>query len=298
MDVRKAQFVTLWCAVISKYEKGLARSLAPLSSLNQYRVLAHLALPETANATPSHLAWAASMRPDEVAETLEALSAAGLTETLDEEDAFALTTAGAQALDQATSGVHDYRNRCLAAFSAEERAFMDDIMGRALSVPGSFYGKHAHLSPENLQPVHRMAVICAMEQAITQASKRNTGLSFTDFRFLRELYPKRPGVTKQLRARDLVARLRVGRSYVTTASLRLEAQGVIFRIPDPDDARGILFQLTPKGAEQVRATGDDIYVLLASLFGDALENRRFLVLMRRWLEGADAALVQKATDRG
>lgn len=70
-----------------------------------------------------------------------------------------------------------------------------------------------------------------------------------------------------LRARDVVAFLRTGRAYVTTASVRLEEQGYLVRVPDDRDARGILFKLTPQGMLCVQDVADDLYAVLVSMFG-------------------------------
>ncbi|MCI8424527.1 MAG: winged helix-turn-helix transcriptional regulator [Adlercreutzia sp.] len=288
MDLRKAQTITLLCAIISKYEKGVSRSLSPQLSIPAYRLLAHLSLPETALGTLERLAWAAVMRPVDVEAALDDLLSTGHVAKLDE--GYHLTTSGQAQLACANHALAAYRAASTARLSPDETTRLDETVAAALETPGSFYGKAACLSRENLQPVHRMAVLFPMGQAMSRVVKKSAGLSLTDYRFLLELYPKRRGVVKRLRARDLVGFLRVGRSYVSTASTRLEEQGLIERIPDEQDARGVLYQLTPFGAHCVSTMGEDIYVVAASLLTDRIDERSFLLLLRHWLEGEDAAL--------
>ncbi|WP_282208900.1 MarR family winged helix-turn-helix transcriptional regulator [Parvibacter caecicola] len=289
MDARKAHLVTLWCAVISKFEKGLARCLAPRLTVVQYRVLAHLAMPETCDATPARLAFAASMRPDDVKGALEALAASGLVQP--RPGGVPLITAqGKDALIRASVAVQTWGRRCLEPLSPHEQDYLSQIIGDALVVPGSYFALRSGPRPADWGPIPKITTLCAVHQAMCQVVKKDCGLSLTDFRFLLELFPKKHRGQKQLRARDVTACLRVGRSYVTTASLRLEEAGLIQRIPDPSDARGILFCLTAAGADTVRSAGDDIFVLLSSLFGDRLEQRQFLMLTKHWLQAEDAAL--------
>ena len=296
MDAQKAHLVTLWCAVISKFEKGLSRSLAPGLTITQYRVLAHLALPETADCAPGRLAWTASMRPDEVEAALEDLAQASLVAMPSSDDlhgAAHLTDTGREALQRADGAVTEWEQRCAEALQPSEQLLLATVLERALTIPGSYYARHLRPGAQGLSPVQRVTVLHAIHRAMAHAIRKNTDLSLTDFRFLLELYPKKQRGEKRLRAREIVSYLRVGRSYVTTASLRLEEEGLIERIPDEQDARGILFRLTPQGAQAVQAAGDDIFVLLTSLFGNLMEDRRFLLLMKHWLRAEDEALATK-----
>lgn len=296
MDAQKAHFVTLWCAAISKFEKGLSRALAPTLTAAQYRVLASLALPEADRSTKARLAWTASMRPDEVEAALEDLAQASLVALPSPHDprgAARLTNTGREALQRANGAVTEWEQQCAEALQPSEQQLLASVLARALTVPGSYYARHLQPGAQGLSPVQRVTVLHAIHQAMAHAIRKNTDLSLTDFRFLLELYPKKQRGDKRLRAREIVSYLRVGRSYVTTASLRLEQEGLIERIPDEQDARGILFRLTPQGAQAVQAAGDDIFVLLTSLFGNLMEDRRFLLLMKHWLRAEDEALAMK-----
>ena len=289
MDARKAHLVTLWCAVISKFEKGLARCLAPRLTVVQYRVLAHLAMPETCDATPARLAFAASMRPDDVKGALEALAASGLVQP--RPGGVPLITAqGKDALIRASVAVQTWGRRCLEPLSPHEQDYLSQIVGDALVVPGSYFALRSGPRPADWGPIPKITTLCAIHQAMCQVVKKDCGLSLTDFRFLLELYPKRRLGVKTLRARDVVAFLRTGRSYVSTASVRLEKQGLLVRVPDEHDARGVLFQLTAKGVLCVQDASEDIYASLVSLCGSRLGERQVLQMLKRLLIAEDELL--------
>lgn len=311
MDAQEAHFVTLWCAAVSKFEKGLSRALGPALTPAQYRVLASLESALASCGPKEHLAWATSMRPDEVQSALEDLAATSLVSlqptsagAVPSERAQAaggkqpspcarLTLAGRTVLHEANVAVTDWGSRCTAALSSDEMRFLASALKQALTVPGSFYARHLSSGAAALSLAQQTTSLHAIHQAMVHVVRKNIDLSLTDFRFLLELYPKKQRTAKRLRAREIVGYLRVGRSYVTTASLRLEQKGLIERIPDEQDARGILFSLTSQGTEAVRITGDDIFVLLTSLFGNLIEDRRFLLLMKHWLQAEDEALATK-----
>src|SRR6201992_1563706 len=55
-----------------------------------------------------------------------------------------------------------------------------------------------------------------------------------------------------LHASDLADRLRVSRQAVAQAITGLERHGYVSRVPDPDDARARIIELTPRGREALR----------------------------------------------
>jgi DNA-binding MarR family transcriptional regulator len=76
-------------------------------------------------------------------------------------------------------------------------------------------------------------------------------------------------------------RLQVHPTSVTSIMRRLEAAGLVNRLPHPEDGRAVLAEITPKGRELVeRATAD----LVANSFGlevlDEPELRRLSELLR------------------
>lgn len=299
MDSRNAHLITLWCAVLSKSDRGMTRLLPKDLPLQRFRVLAQLTLPETAEATAVKLARSTVLKPNDVEAALEVLVAQQLVAAKsakiieDGESAgsslYSLTPRGRAFADELIARVADYFERCRADLSVRERRVLAEMLVNALTVPGSFYAK-VKLPPAMEAvtiPMYRITAFTMMSQAIATTIKTNTGLSFTDFRFLLELYPKRRGADKRLRAKDMVGFLRTGRAYVTTASLRLEEQGLIERIPDRDDARGIQFKITPLGMATVERTAPDIFAVFASLFGSHIVDRPFIVALKRLLEGQD-----------
>ncbi len=84
----------------------------------------------------------------------------------------------------------------------------------------------------------------------------------------------------------------LGVSPVTVrASLKsLDEQGYLVRVPDDRDARGILFKLTPQGMLCVQDVADDLYAVLVSMFGEAVEERAVQRALKHLLELEDAAL--------
>ena len=130
-----------------------------------------------------------------------------------------------------------------------------------------------------------------MSQAIGSVTKSTSNLSLTDFRFLLELIPKRQGVIKQLRAKEVVQYLRVSRSYASIAAVRLEEQSLINRIPDEYDARGVLFELSPQGELVVNNITDDIQALLSGMLGPCENDLALSRIFRSLLRGVDDALL-------
>jgi DNA-binding MarR family transcriptional regulator len=61
-----------------------------------------------------------------------------------------------------------------------------------------------------------------------------------------------PLVAGGLHASDLADRFRVSRQAVAQAIAALERHGYVTRVPDPDDARARLIELTPRGREALR----------------------------------------------
>ena len=80
----------------------------------------------------------------------------------------------------------------------------------------------------------------------------------------------------------LAARLHVTPRNVTGLIDHLERDGLVARVPDPDDRRSVLAQLTERGTARVNAMGDDTYRqqqgLLAGFSNDELVQLRHLCL--------------------
>lgn len=91
---------------------------------------------------------------------------------------------------------------CVGGLADEERAVLADLLRRAFSLPGSYYasGSRAGESVGVFDARRGLAATAMLHGAVLVAIKKATSLSFTDFRFLLELYPKRRTATRMLRA--------------------------------------------------------------------------------------------------
>lgn len=295
MNATQAHIVTLWCAILSKADRGFALVLPRDVSIQQFRLLSLLSRVHPDCMSAVRLAHALTMRPSDVDDALASLFGVGLVdhcESVDGEGAsWRVTPLGIERTRTIDAEVALYHASCFALLDDGDRRLLSALFGKMLSTPGSFCARNdysAHIKP--LGTFEGLSVIATLHRVVSSSLRRSCRLSLTDFRFLLELYPKRGFGNKTLRARDMVAFLRTGRAYVTTASVRLEEQGLIERIPDEHDARGILFTLTPTGYYVVQTAGDDVFAVLASMFGSELEERRIVSVLKRLLQGEDSAL--------
>lgn len=319
MNQTAAHLITLWAAMLSKTEKGIERRLPQGCTLLQYRVLLQLALPETACLRVPQLARALVARPSDVQAAVAALEADGLVERRRNDAALGPAmgschdglcrgcSTGGYFLTQRGQGFSLAADRNVQAFLRARRATLSPqdeqlIMAMyydALVKPGSFFAVRAtsmHRGCE-LPMAYYVTLVVMLSQAMGTTAKRMAALSLTDFRFLLELYPKRRGVKKRLRAKDVVRYLRVGKSYVTTASYRLEERGLLARVPDERDARGTLFELTVDGVRVVQEVGDDIQVLFGGLLGmDNVESGRMVRALKALLKGTEKCFDLFAAD--
>jgi DNA-binding MarR family transcriptional regulator len=109
------------------------------------------------------------------------------------------------------------------------------------------------------------------------------GLNSSTFDVLATL--RRSGAPFRLSPSDLMATMMVTSGTMTNRIDQLEKQGLVERLPNPDDRRGLIVALTPKGRslvdEAVTAHVANQERLMATL---SLEERRaFDVLLRRHL---------------
>lgn len=291
MDYAKAHVVTLWCAVLAKANRGIVKILPKQTTLLQFRVLEQLTLPESERVRPVRIARLLALKPADVDETVGVLADRGLLEE-DDGGRIGLTSAGRERAAELTKRLDGFFALCVGGLADDERAVLSDLLNRAFSMPGSYYARRPLVAEESGRTDARrgLAATAMLHCVVQTAIKKATSLSFTDFRFLMELYPKRRMAARTLRARDMVAFLRTGRAYVTTASVRLEEQGYLVRVPDENDARGILFKLTPQGVLCVQDVAEDLYAALVSMFGEMVDNREVQRVLRHLLELEDAAL--------
>ncbi len=286
-----AHLITLLCAMIAKAEKGFEACLPKDCSLLAYRVLAQLSLPESDRMRAGELARALVARPTDVDAALASLAERDLV--AHGEGAYAATALGSVRAREADARIGEFIEGVCEPLGVLDCIRARDMLYAILVKPGTFFAYRATSLAEG-RPVpipYCVTAVCVLSQAVGAATKSGADLSLTDFRILLELYPKRRGVEKRLRAKELVGYLRVGRSYVSTASARLVERDLIERIPDERDARGVLFALSEAGERVVRDVGDDVLSLVSGL----IERRetdfsQLLRIMRLLMKGTDQAL--------
>lgn len=304
MDPSKAHLITLWCAVLAKSDRGVTRVLPKDMPTLQFRVLGQLGLPNIEPVSSMHLARMLVVKPQDAQASLDILEQRGLVEKVGDpaaaSDRYALTAQGAALSQDLLASVTEYLEACRAGLSPQDRTMLATMLANALTRPGSYYTAQHVLSPQSVleHPIYRLTAFAMMRRAIASTVKTSLDLSLTDFRFLLELYPKKPGVDKRLRAKDLVAYLQTGRSYVATAAQRLERDGLIERIPDPDDARGVLYRLTPTGSQAVREVGEDVFAVFTALASDYADDRQFINALKLLLKGQDAVYTRLEAGHG
>ncbi len=304
MNQSAAHLITLLCAVIAKLGKGVEASLPDGCSTLHYRVLAQLSLPESRFLRPNELARALLVKPLEIEGALASLLVGRCVRQLAGGDrssarretpleSYTATPEGLRRAGAATERIGMFLTAACAPFGEADRALVRDYFYEMLVKPGSFFSCRATslIEGEPIPIPYCVTAVCMLAQTVGATAKCDADLSFTDFRLLLELYPKRRGVVKRLRAKDLVGYLRVGRSYVSTAAARLEARGLIARIPDDRDARGVLFALTPAGERVVLDVGADVSVLVGGQLGRrGADLSQLLRILRIFMKGSDRAL--------
>lgn len=271
MNQTEAQTITLWCAVLAKAGRGIERRLPDRCQTLHFRMLLQLTRPETGQLSAMQFARVLMVKPDDTAAALEYLRTTSYLRPAKEDGAYGIAQEGRAYIAQSADSIERFMGASQDGLDESDALVYRAMYYDAIVKPGSFFAAHAIL-PERgtrLPLPYEITAIWALTQAVSATTKRSADLSFTDYRFLLELLPKKRNAAKQLRARDMVRLLRVGRAYVTTASYRLEERGLIERIPEPDDARGILFALTPHGRQVVGDVGEDVYAVYAGLFGQA-----------------------------
>lgn len=268
MNQTEAQTITLWCAVLGKAGKGIERRMPERFLPLHFRILLQLTRPETAELELVQFARTLMVRPSDVEAALELLNTTNFLTSTDGVH-YSITEEGRAFIAQSEQSIDRFMGNSQGELDDDEAFVYRAMYYDAIVKPGSFFATHAGLPDRGTRlPVpYEVTAIYALTQTIAATVKRSIDLSFTDYRFLLELLPKKRDAVKQIRAREMVKLLRVGRAYITTASYRLEERGLLTRIPEPDDARGILFEITPYGRQVVNDVGEDVYAVYAGLFG-------------------------------
>lgn len=317
MNESTAHMVTLWCAILAKLQKGAARQLAGASlTMLQYRVLLQVTLADAGETGVSRLSRMLVARPSSVETAVEALCERGLLRedpqpqpaaggpepgpdpTSPPEQApcsLLITDAGMLAVAEGSARFEAFFALIRSQLTDDEIRLCAELFYESLACPGGplSYAAPAPRHEQRVPLPHLLTVMEMFPQMVSAVAKKTAALSFTDFRFLLELYPKRRGVVKRLRAKDMAALLRVKRAYITTAAYRLEEAGLVVRDPDPADARGLLLGITSAGAGVVNSAGDDVAAAVEGLFAIRRRNPAHLrSLTKHLLAASDIALEQ------
>jgi DNA-binding MarR family transcriptional regulator len=134
---------------------------------------------------------------------------------------------------------------------------------------------------DGVPPMHAVTSLMRVQQLVIgrlDALLKPHGLSFARYEALVLLTFSSRG---SLPLGKMGERLQVHPTSVTSIMRRLEAAGLVNRVPHPEDGRAVLAEITPKGRELVeRATAD----LVDNDFGigvlDEAELRRLSELLR------------------
>ena len=295
MDVTSLHIITLWCAILSKTIRGVDRLLPKGMTIISFRLLWTLDQSQALGNSVNELARMLVVRPKDVEAAFVNLCNGGLVleEDLGGSVRYRITPDGNRCLERIASEIEGFIERSFAQLDNDAFDTIMTMVYDALAKPGNYYSKQMmpFVRGDAVPTFYYITAVDMMHRTLSLAIKRDYGLSFTDFRFLLELYPKRPYVSKLIRAKKFIHYLRVGRAYITTASYRLEEDGYLRRVPDPDDARGVSFQINEMGEKVVQEIGGNIYAAYVSLFGTSQDaQRRQLSALRQLLEGTDEEL--------
>ncbi len=109
------------------------------------------------------------------------------------------------------------------------------------------------------------------------------GISFGEYEVLAAL--TRSGPPHRMKPTELVAALVLSSGAMTNRIDRVEAAGLVQRLPDPDDRRGTLVALTSRGRRVVDQALHDHLANEERLLGDltATERRQLTGLLRKLL---------------
>lgn len=113
------------------------------------------------------------------------------------------------------------------------------------------------------------------DQVETQM-RRASGLTMARYDVLMQLQ----AAGGRLGLSDLAAAVLLSPSGLSKLLDRMEASGLIERLPDPDDARSTFAAITDRGRALVKKAREDHHAFLQSTFGDVLNSRDLADLTR------------------
>ncbi|MFC0675916.1 MarR family winged helix-turn-helix transcriptional regulator [Brachybacterium hainanense] len=119
-------------------------------------------------------------------------------------------------------------------------------------------------------PDPALALVLACSQFTRLSTRRaDVGVASVPWRITSTL--QRRG---EMRLSEIAAHEQVSRPTATTAIQRLEAEGIVSRRRDPQDARSSLVDLTPYGLTRLTAWRESLTASVAELLADIPEEDR------------------------
>jgi DNA-binding MarR family transcriptional regulator len=136
--------------------------------------------------------------------------------------------------------------------------------------------------------VGRLGRLNALGTAVVEAGLARSGLKLGEFDVLASL--RRAGAPYELTPGALVRQLMLSSGAMTNRLDRLEASGLVQRLPDPDDRRGVIVRLTPEGRDVVDRAVTDHVATEATLLGPLSASERATLdrLLRKLLRPLDS----------
>ena len=143
------------------------------------------------------------------------------------------------------------------------------------------------LVTQPLEVVGRVIVLAKSLERSVEVALAPHKLSLGQFDILATLRRQDGGMTPSQLLRSVV----LSSGGMTNRLDRLEQAGWVVRQADPDDRRGVIVALTPKGRKAIDAATDTRF---AEAAGSApplspKETEQLAELLRRWLNGVEAA---------
>jgi len=151
---------------------------------------------------------------------------------------------------------------------------MEEIVDRVAEIQAAWARERPDLDVRPQGVIGRLHRLAAHLTAELEIVYRRHGLSEGEFDVLAAL--RRAGAPYQLSPGRLLRETLVTSGTMTNRVDRLAGRGLVERLPDPSDRRGVLVQLTPKGRDTVDGADASLLELerpLLSALGDEDQDR-------------------------
>jgi DNA-binding MarR family transcriptional regulator len=143
-------------------------------------------------------------------------------------------------------------------------------------------GSRPEIDAEGMAFIPRLFRLAHLYDAELTAVSRRFGLKPGWLDVLSAL--RRVGHPHRLSAGDLARWVLLSTGGLTNRIDRMQAEGLVRRLPDPSDRRGVLIELTDRGREVIDGAIDGHLELYERVLGTILtkaEQRTFIELMRK-----------------